>query len=432
MPAIRQPIPFFADATGAALHGGFIYIGLPGQNPATAPAAVYWDSEMTQPAAQPLRTVGGVIARGAAPAEVYVAGTHSLLTQDSRGRLVMYLPTVVVGGEMLNATTDFGADPSGAAESRAAFEAAAAAGLVWREAGTYKLDGASYVFPHDGFLGVMHIGDSNVNNSDDAVIIISRDVDASAAGNGHAFTDSSQINRTGGISYNSFDARPNFKGSASYGHYAAFQVGVEFDGSGTVTDLFSFISSPIISNGALTNYYGLIVNAPTINAPGTVANCWGFYAPLGYGKGGPGFNQATGIVHFFTNESHAPCYSLGPVQGQDGLIAGDAAGTAYTNVKTLDLVKSAGTLVGARFQQVGTQTVDLEIPASQTYFNMRNAAGSFMKALADRAVVWNFSPTVPTLANFETALTPISDTLFQISYRGSDGVLRKNVLTMTV
>ena len=56
-------LEFFADGAGAALDAGYVYFGVSGQNPETAPIAIYWDSTLTQPAANPVRTVGGYMAR---------------------------------------------------------------------------------------------------------------------------------------------------------------------------------------------------------------------------------------------------------------------------------------------------------------------------------------------------------------------------------
>lgn len=78
---------------GKALHNGYVYFGLPGQNPITAPATVYWDAAGTQPAAQPLRTTNGYIVRAGTPANVFFNGAYSELVQDSMQRQVFYAPT---------------------------------------------------------------------------------------------------------------------------------------------------------------------------------------------------------------------------------------------------------------------------------------------------------------------------------------------------
>ena len=61
MPAIsvNQPFPIFTDADGQPLDDAYIYIGAANQNPVSNPITVYWDSALTIPASQPIRTSGG-------------------------------------------------------------------------------------------------------------------------------------------------------------------------------------------------------------------------------------------------------------------------------------------------------------------------------------------------------------------------------------
>jgi hypothetical protein len=324
-----------------------------------------------------------------------------------------------------------GADPTGVADSSAAFTAAAATGrIVWRPKGSYKRGATTRTYDTDGFEGVLWVGDNNVNNSEDAQIVVSRVLEGAGGLNPHSFTDSSVYNRTN-VSHNSFDDRTKTVGASVSGHHACYQVGSEFAVSGTFGNLFSFVTSPIVSAGTLTNYYGLIVNAPTVTGAGAVTNCYGMYLPLGYGKGGMGFNPATGVVLAINNESQAMIYSRGPVQGQDGLIAGNGAGSSYTPVKTVDAVTNAGTLAGLRLNQTGTQTFDVEIPASQTYVTFANAAGEILRIDASKNMIWQPANTAPTLTvNGQMAITPTSNTNMRISYRGSDGVTRVGNITL--
>lgn len=93
MPAIVAPLPQFFDLTGAPLEGGYVYIGTAGGNPETAPVSVYWDSALTQPAVQPLRTSRGFVVRAGSPAAVFVAGAYSLTAKQRDGVRVLYAPT---------------------------------------------------------------------------------------------------------------------------------------------------------------------------------------------------------------------------------------------------------------------------------------------------------------------------------------------------
>jgi len=92
MAQIIQPLfPFFTDSSGNALDSGFVYFGEPNQNPITNQVTMYWDDDLSIPAAQPLRTMGGLIYRNGTPANLYTDQDVSILVQDSRGRLVWSL-----------------------------------------------------------------------------------------------------------------------------------------------------------------------------------------------------------------------------------------------------------------------------------------------------------------------------------------------------
>ncbi|MES2320174.1 MAG: right-handed parallel beta-helix repeat-containing protein [Pseudomonadota bacterium] len=80
----------FTDRDGNPLENGYVYFGLPNLNPVTSPIAVYWDAAGTQPALQPLRTVGGYIIRSGTPANVFVSGSYSELVLDNKGAQVFY------------------------------------------------------------------------------------------------------------------------------------------------------------------------------------------------------------------------------------------------------------------------------------------------------------------------------------------------------
>lgn len=89
MPSIKSPLQQFFDTDGSPLDSGFIYVGTAGQNPETNPIIVYWDAALTQPAAQPIRTLSGYIARNGTPAQIYGAPSdYSLTARNRRGGIV--------------------------------------------------------------------------------------------------------------------------------------------------------------------------------------------------------------------------------------------------------------------------------------------------------------------------------------------------------
>lgn len=92
MLAIQAPFPQYFDLDGSPLSAGRLYFGLPNQNPETNPQTVYWDSDGTQPAAQPIQTLNGYPVRAGSPALVYCGAPYSLTVKDRRGRLIFNLP----------------------------------------------------------------------------------------------------------------------------------------------------------------------------------------------------------------------------------------------------------------------------------------------------------------------------------------------------
>jgi hypothetical protein len=87
---IESAFKVYADLNGNPLDDGYIYFGMPNQNPITAPVTVYWDPAGTQPAAQPLRTQNGYIIRSGTPANVFYSGTYSQIVNDKNGLQIYY------------------------------------------------------------------------------------------------------------------------------------------------------------------------------------------------------------------------------------------------------------------------------------------------------------------------------------------------------
>ena len=92
--------------------------------------------------------------------------------------------------------------------------------------------------PNQGSLRIDFGENATTTYSSDPVVNVNRNVDDTGySGNGHCFSDSSYINRNGGISYASYDARINIGGTESYGHFAPFQNGIVHNTSGTTSIL---------------------------------------------------------------------------------------------------------------------------------------------------------------------------------------------------
>lgn len=107
MQKIGNPIPLFLDARGNLLDAGQIYVGVVNGDPQTSPVTVYWDKNLTQVAAQPLRTIGGRIVNGASPSSVYIAeADYSMRILDSDGAQVDYSPSVFTDNTSFQPASD--------------------------------------------------------------------------------------------------------------------------------------------------------------------------------------------------------------------------------------------------------------------------------------------------------------------------------------
>lgn len=99
MQRIDNPFPLFLDQHGGLIDAGYIYIGTAGADPQVSPITVYWDAALSIPAAQPLRTRGGVIINNGSPALVYTgAADYSMRVRDADGNLVSYLSSASATG----------------------------------------------------------------------------------------------------------------------------------------------------------------------------------------------------------------------------------------------------------------------------------------------------------------------------------------------
>jgi hypothetical protein len=145
--SINVPYPVFSGRDGLPLDNGYVWIGAANLYPITNPVAVYFDEALTIQATQPLRTINGFISNAGTPAQVYVdAVNFSILVQDSKGTMVYSFPdgtgvisnaagivydpagtgavptTVQTKLRETVSVLDFGADPTGATDSRAAIQ----------------------------------------------------------------------------------------------------------------------------------------------------------------------------------------------------------------------------------------------------------------------------------------------------------------------
>jgi hypothetical protein len=89
---LAPPYPIFTDKNGDPLDAGYLYFGVVNLNPETNPIQVYYDSALTQPAAQPLRTSNGYVMRNGSPALIYANAQFSVTVRNKNSELVIYSP----------------------------------------------------------------------------------------------------------------------------------------------------------------------------------------------------------------------------------------------------------------------------------------------------------------------------------------------------
>lgn len=86
---IDIPFVVFPDVDGDPLDDGYVYIGETGLNAEVNPINVYWDSALSIPAAQPIRTINGFPSRSGTPARMYVfEPDYSITVRNKNGSFV--------------------------------------------------------------------------------------------------------------------------------------------------------------------------------------------------------------------------------------------------------------------------------------------------------------------------------------------------------
>lgn len=90
---VLPPYPVFVGRDGQPIDGGKVYIGNPNTDPLLSPKSTYYDTALSIPAAQPLRTSGGLLKRNGSPTSVYVVGDYSILVTDANNQTIWSSPS---------------------------------------------------------------------------------------------------------------------------------------------------------------------------------------------------------------------------------------------------------------------------------------------------------------------------------------------------
>lgn len=121
--SISPPFPIFNDLDGKPLEDGSIFIGEKNLNPETNPITVYWDAALSQPTAQPIKTLGGYPSRNGTPARLFIDGdNYSITVKNKKGEIVYTAMSSTQRAPLGPSVLDYGADPTGTVDSTAALQ----------------------------------------------------------------------------------------------------------------------------------------------------------------------------------------------------------------------------------------------------------------------------------------------------------------------
>lgn len=90
--SVQPTFPIFTEEDGQPLENGYIWIGTANLDPQVNPISVYWDAALTQPAAQPIRTINGYPAKSGSPGRLYVNSDYSIRVQNKNGSAIYSAP----------------------------------------------------------------------------------------------------------------------------------------------------------------------------------------------------------------------------------------------------------------------------------------------------------------------------------------------------
>ena len=238
-------------------------------------------------------------------------------------------------------------------------------------------------------LRPLHVGNAAVAGAVDTKILVAAIIDNTGSGNSHAFTDASQIGRSGGIGYNSFYAQANLAGGVDYDHYAAFQ------------------SSPEnVSVGILKSYFG---HFDTLSVQGgTVKTNAAFYAQKSFLFGGVIENNFGLYVADHTN---------GTV-GNFGVYTDGTVGSTFGGAVKVGQLKFSATASGAADAGITRYGADVLEVNNGTTGHRREL---MLRALWDSGgnqVVGSRQAAVADATDAASAITQLNDLLAKLRTHG--------------
>jgi len=90
--SVQTPFPIFNDIDGQPLEAGYIFVGVANLDPQGNPVAVFFDEALTQPAGQPIRTMGGYAVNSGTPTNLYSGSDYSIRVTNKNGLVIYSAP----------------------------------------------------------------------------------------------------------------------------------------------------------------------------------------------------------------------------------------------------------------------------------------------------------------------------------------------------
>ena len=89
---ISQPYLFISGPDGTGFTGS-MYIGYPDKNAEIFPKPIFFDEDLTLPAAQPVSIIDGFPVRRGTPADIFIDGLYSITLRDKSGKFIYSKPS---------------------------------------------------------------------------------------------------------------------------------------------------------------------------------------------------------------------------------------------------------------------------------------------------------------------------------------------------
>lgn len=104
--SIYPSYPHFRDTAGNPLENGNIYVGTAGSDAVSNQINIFWDSALSVPASQPVRTIGGHPNNNGSPGMLYMSGTDYSLAVLDKNNVPIYSALNVTDISYANGSSD--------------------------------------------------------------------------------------------------------------------------------------------------------------------------------------------------------------------------------------------------------------------------------------------------------------------------------------